>query len=370
MTSLINSTNVTSLLIINNKTDFLASIHLVVNYLDYAVRVYAVLVHLVYIFFIYYLKEFRNRTLVLLHHVNIVSFIYCLLFLFYIGSRFPSFSNKLIDDILCTMSEIVWAVVKLMRISSLLSLSLYRYLAVYHVHFYKFLNNNYLYLIQFIVIIWVVSISISIALKYLFQTTYSMYFCTDGYSTHLDYLIGYFVVVILINLIFTVVIVALYIKILKKFKLLSDKVKNKGNQISPLSEPTANTNNNDNQSNIKPNNILSTQIIPIKLTGFLRRKRRNNDAKQEKFARQFIFLNLCVIISTVLAMMVNFMMVIAENPQFSSLDLQLEELRPILRILFLLFQSCIPLMSLIFNPWSFNFSKLFVFWKLARNYSF
>jgi len=73
-----NETNETNLLFLN--------IGLVTNYLDYIMRFVALIIHAVYLLFLIYFKEFQVRSMLYLHHVNIVSMMYCLMFIMWIGS--------------------------------------------------------------------------------------------------------------------------------------------------------------------------------------------------------------------------------------------------------------------------------------------
>ena len=74
-------------LITNNDTSILLlNIGLITNYLDYFMRFVALIIHAVYLLFLIYFKEFQVRSMLYLHHVNIVSTLYCLMFIMWIGS--------------------------------------------------------------------------------------------------------------------------------------------------------------------------------------------------------------------------------------------------------------------------------------------
>ena len=73
--------------IINNDTGIAyINIGLATNYLDYFMRFVALIIHAVYLLFLIYFKEFQVRSMLYLHHVNIVSMLYCLMFIMWIGS--------------------------------------------------------------------------------------------------------------------------------------------------------------------------------------------------------------------------------------------------------------------------------------------
>ena len=62
------------------------NIGLITNYLDYIMRFAALIIHAVYLLFLIYFKEFQVRSMLYLHHVNIVSMLYCLMYIMWIGS--------------------------------------------------------------------------------------------------------------------------------------------------------------------------------------------------------------------------------------------------------------------------------------------
>ena len=71
----------------SNYTDIqYLNIGLITNYLDYVMRFAALIIHAVYLLFLIYFKEFQVRSMLYLHHVNIVSLLYCLIYIMWIGS--------------------------------------------------------------------------------------------------------------------------------------------------------------------------------------------------------------------------------------------------------------------------------------------
>jgi hypothetical protein len=62
------------------------NIGLITNYLDYIMRFAALIIHAIYLLFLIYFKEFQVRSMLYLHHVNIVSMLYCLMFIMWIGN--------------------------------------------------------------------------------------------------------------------------------------------------------------------------------------------------------------------------------------------------------------------------------------------
>ena len=137
------------------------SLGLVTDYIDYIVRIGALLIHLIYILFIIYFKEFQIRSMVFLHHVNIVSTIYCIHYVFYIGNQTASFSSDGANDFLCYLSEMIWINLKFLRLYSLLLLAVYRYTSVFRIQFHRTFNNNLYRMFLSIAAVWVFSIIMS-----------------------------------------------------------------------------------------------------------------------------------------------------------------------------------------------------------------
>ena len=91
----------------NNSTNATIPLHLgglnlglVTDYLDYITRVVSLFIHFVYMLFLIYFKEFQTRSMIFLHHVNIISMIYCIHYVFWIGNQTASFENKKVNSLL------------------------------------------------------------------------------------------------------------------------------------------------------------------------------------------------------------------------------------------------------------------------------
>ena len=78
----------------NSSFKFTLNLGLVTDYIDYITRCVALIIHLVYVLFIIYFKEFKSRSMLFLHHVNIISLIYCIHYVFYTGNQTASFANN------------------------------------------------------------------------------------------------------------------------------------------------------------------------------------------------------------------------------------------------------------------------------------
>lgn len=240
-------------------------------YIDFVSRSYGCLVHLLYFLFVL-LKaksELRTRTFLFLHNINLSTFTIAILYVIYIPARSPSFNNPLLDDILCTITELIWSCLKYSRVLSLLLLAFYRYTACLNVQLYKRINSRLSYMYGLILSCWLASILIPLIFKFSLNTTFSAYYCLDGYAPdRMNISIVYYVVnTVLSSLVPTVVIVVLYVKIFEKLKDQSTRTS-------------------------------------------------GQSAKLAKFAKQFIVINILTAVSSVLTTFVEFVSVIAVREIF------------------------------------------------------
>lgn len=150
---------------------------------------------------------------------------------------------------------------------SVLLLAVYRYVACFQPNLYKRINSRLLYIYGLIVGSWVISFLLPLVWKFSLGTTYSIYFCTDGFNPDsLAYSIIYYVInLMLSSAIPFVVIVVLYVKIYKRLEQQSRKA------------------------------LLNSV----------------NSNKLAKFAKHFIILNILLFISTLLATFLDLANVIA-----------------------------------------------------------
>ena len=155
----------------------------------------ALLMYGFYFLTVFFIKNMQKKNFFYAHHSNFCSFLYCLLFVCFISGERPSFDNDSLNDTLCQITAIAWAVIKTLQSYSIMLLALYRYLAVYHPASFKKLNKSNKTLMIPILIIWVLSIGIFLATKFGFDTSYGYSYCFDGYSqTGFAHELNYFIV--------------------------------------------------------------------------------------------------------------------------------------------------------------------------------
>ena len=240
-----------------------------VNYIDFAVRSYDLVIHLIYFSYILLKKncELRSRTYLFLHNINISTLTISLVYVAYINNRSPSFANTTINAVLCVLTELFWSLIKYARVFSLLLLAIYRYIGCFHVQLFKKINSNLIYIYGLISISWIFSLIIPTIFKFALGTTNSIYFCTDGYAPdQLNKSIIYYVInTFLSSILPTAFITLLYIKIYLKLKSQTQK---------------------------------SSVIV-------------ENNRKLSRFAQQFIVLNVLTMFATAFATFIDFANVIA-----------------------------------------------------------
>lgn len=280
--------------------------------------------------------------------------VYCVLFLFYIETNYPTFTEN-INNLLCSINEVFWIVIKIMRIISIFLLAFYRYLATFYINIFRLLNKSSTHFLTLIIFSWMFAIGLSFLIKYSFQTTYSIWFCTDGYSESITNSIGYYVVLLALNIALNVGVILIYLRILSKLKKFARKAKKFDKNI-----------------NLNLENITQNEMVNVSSIFSLRHKdsrqvviiESKRVSKEHSFAKQFIIINVFVVLGTIFSMLVNFSKVIAAHPYLMHLDKEFEMIRPILRIISLFLQSLIPILSLVSYPWSFNLKNLITFWKI------
>ncbi|RNA07964.1 hypothetical protein BpHYR1_002184 [Brachionus plicatilis] len=300
----------------------------VINYIDYVVRVLSVLIHLIYIYFMFRVKKFRNRSYFYMHFLVIVSLLYCLHYAFYIGTGGPSFRSLQLNLILCYLSEQMWSVLRYLKAFSILLLAMYRYIAVKNINLYKKMNSGLTFIYSSMLFCLIVSIILTFIIKYSLNTTYSVYFCSPGYSDNIRDMIVCFVLnVIISNIIPTIINLVAYLKIIAKLKLTKESIARACNL-----ETNSKSQNFIRSSKVTPNDssLFATSASATSvINGNNNKAKKELNIKQSRFAKQFILMNFFIVMSNLFSVLVDFFIVLATNPAFNYLDALLWEFRPI-----------------------------------------
>lgn len=209
-------------------------------YIDFVSRSYSCLIHILYFLYVALKKnsELRLRSCLFLHNINLVTLLIAILYVIYIPVRSPSFADPILNDILCNITEYLWSLLKYCRVFSLLLLAVYRYIACMNVQLYKRINSRLRNLYAQIIGCWLISLLIPLIFKFSLGTTYSPYYCLDGYAPNrLDMTIIYYVFnTILSSFLPTIVIIILYIKIFKKLKVQTTRLSGKSAKLAKFAK--------------------------------------------------------------------------------------------------------------------------------------
>lgn len=297
---------------------------MVTNYLDISIRFLSVFVHIVYALIVFNVKKLRNCSYLLMHHVNLVSFFYVLHFMAFINHRTLLFGNMVIlEKVMCTISELIWSIFRYLRTYSILLLAIYRYISVHNIQLLrKIKSKKNLLLIIFST--WLLCTILTLILKFSLRTTYSVFFCSPGFSNSIILiLINFIIANFIANVLPTILVLFFYVSISRKINQTRSNLKKRM------------TNNKVSDPNLSSHG--SKDLCKTKDT-------------ELKFARQFFLINLISILASILSIFVNFLMVLAAHENFCFLDILFKEFRPIIRALFLMCQSFIPILSIFYNP--------------------
>jgi hypothetical protein len=260
------------------------------------------------------------------HHVNLVSLLFCAHYAFYINSKFSHFDSPVVNDVLCKASEFTWMMLNFLRLYSLLALAVYRYIAVHHIQLFR--KIKLLGILMMIGSSWAASLVLSLVLKFSLSTTYSKWYCTDGFNENINMTIVYYALrTLLATVMPSCIIIALYKKILTKVRVsmnstLSDKrltkinvntnrrllrsiaLKVAHNKIN-FQEPTQNGTLENDRTVESIRKVSATALTSARVNLSGSRPERNKN-----FARQILLMNVIVIIASVFSVMVSLNLVL------------------------------------------------------------
>lgn len=155
-----------------------ADLIFILNVFDCITRVISFLVFLLYFFLFFISKEMRRTGLLYMHHANLASLFYLLMWLIYLFDL-PS----QLDLVYCLACEFVWSLLKYLRPYSVALMGAYRLTAVFSNRLFKRINASRTLLLAPIAFVWLVCISLALLAKHAFSTTHSI-MCFDGYSSN------------------------------------------------------------------------------------------------------------------------------------------------------------------------------------------
>lgn len=192
-------------------------------------------IHLAFFILMVIMPDLRKRTLIFINHAVFTSLFYpcCMLSLQYVPVTYPQ---------MCWFFEIFWPFSVYIRMYSVMLIAVHRYLGVFKIDLFKKMNSSYWYLSIPIVFAWLISVTFTLATKYIFKTTYSPTFCLDGIAaTYVDSLLYNIFYVVLAMVFPALIIVLIYMLIFGKLKTVSNNL---------------NSNKDRNQSSINKKKVV------------------------------------------------------------------------------------------------------------------
>ena len=165
----------------------------ILNQFDIFIRITSFIVHMFYFFLIIKIKTLRRLSLLYMHHSNLIGLIFNLHYLIYFDKIYPKFENFFYVDLMCKLSENLWALIKMARAYSIALIALYRLIAVYKINLYRKINKSVVLLIFPMILIYSFIILFIIATKFYYNTTYGSLYCFDGYSNIFSNKLMYFI---------------------------------------------------------------------------------------------------------------------------------------------------------------------------------
>lgn len=296
-------------------------VQLLINFLEYAdllLRLIGLLIHLIYFYLVLRIKELRFRSLIYIHQINFFGLIFMLHYMCYITTNTPNLGNKLLNAVLCEVSEFVWASTKFLRSYSILLLAIFRMFAVVKIKWFTMWAKSNKIIALSIFVEYALSLTIVFISKFWFGTTYGKFYCQDGFSNTFGKGLNYFTLTSSIGILVPNLLVII-IYVITKRKL----------------------NQNKTRLNFINDNDLSVNNFSMKNVLNLRLKMKN---QQESLIKQLMYINFFLVLSSLSFIIVNFANLFDE---FSS---TWYHYRLTTRIASLAFQSVVPIISLYGHP--------------------
>ena len=375
------------------------------TFIDILCRLFAFLLYVFYFVAVFLIKDLQRISLIFVHHVNFVNCIFCVHYLFYIYNLHPSFDDKTLNKVLCTISKTLWAVIRYARLFSMLAVAVYRWIAVYKVNLYKKFDISYSILLAQVALTWIISIILFVATKFAFNTTYGQLYCFDGFSDYTFDSIRYYVFTsVLGTLLPTFLVILIYILISHKLHTLSKKLKNTpsntsskiksktntsrkttsnkstskrddqefsvnnsivyntniagpsiiGNnttrasfRINKTDEENSNVEEIDNKTKLQlyPSRIIAPVVLKKLYSKYINKIDETKRKSETKFANQFLIINFSVIVSSITILIISIRNIINLAPYFAKYYF----LTQFVRILNMVSISVIPLASLMYH---------------------
>lgn len=279
----------------------------IIFYIDTVIRFFSALTHIVYFGSIVVISELRSRALLLVHHANLIGFLFNLHYLYYFNYVHPSFADSALNESLCVLSEVSWALLKTLRTYSIALIAVYRLIAVFKVNLFKKINKSLWFQFGSILIIYLICAILFVSAKYGFRTTYGYLYCFDGYSSIDEDSFSYFLIQATLGIMLPVVFTLI------AYLIVTIRIKKSKRGIRYESSET--------------------------------RKETLREAKrQNQLAKQMYLICLCELGSSVMVIALGLRYSIPNLNEYYNIG------RFLLRTFNLLFQAFVPVVSMCYNP--------------------
>lgn len=305
--------------------------------LDYSFRVVFLVIHAIYFVIVAIFPSLQKMSLIHVHHTNLIGLLNGIHYCIWISWNQPNTGNPAVDSFLCTFAETFWALSKFARCFSILVLAVYRVIAVYRVHLFKRIADSKVISFITMSLVWIVSAVIFIVSKFVAGTVPGLIYCYDGYSPSMEVSIIYYVITSVLGYLMPVsLIIVAYVFIQIKLNSVGSKLhKGNGKTSSKVAPSVA---SNTQITSTSENSIgTSTSVINQTMSQSLRNRERS-------LARQFIIINCFEIGSCI------FFVFLSSSNVILIFNTKYYFVRQVSRILNLICQTAIPIVSLIYMP--------------------
>lgn len=339
MNNLSNNTNKSTALVLQESL-FIS----ILSYVDFVNRISSILIFAGYFTLVFFNKKLQNKNLFYVHHSNFVGFLFCLMYIFYFSSNQPNFTDPNLNDLYCKLTEIAWSMLKYLRPFSLLIVALYRFLGVFYNNFFKKINKSKFYIFLPVFVVWMFTIVVFLSTKFGLQTTYGSLYCIDGYSNIFENRLTYLILTSFISIFlpFSSILI-IYIAIRIKINTFPSNSK-----IRRLAHSTASIQPVGFETKISSisamDDFSSNKLEARPNSSSHASKKKSEMSKNKKFNEQLIAMGVCYLMCFLVSFVLNFRYII---PNF---NVYFYYYRQLLRILNILFQSMVPIISLYNDP--------------------
>jgi hypothetical protein len=300
---------------------------------DYAARVFCLTTHVIYLLILLLNKELHECSMIQKHHTNLIGLLIGLHYCAWIGSNSPNTGNQAVNNILCYLCEVLWAISKYARGYSVLVLASYRLIAVFRLSTFKKLIKSKLITLFSILIVWLVSILIFGVSRFLTNTSHGQIMCFDGYASNMKNALDYFIITSLIGFVLPIVFISvIYVLITRKLNKIGNRLQHRNNNVR----------------------ISQVAVMPVKQLSGSSSTNINQAQREKHLAQQFVLINLFVFGSCAFLVLLNLCNVVItfNEPDYC--------VRQLFQIGNLVCQSFIPIVSLVYSPVYQKFKDLVI----------